>query len=86
MRIKKDWGRYRPWMFVLAVAGALSLCAAVESLVAQETKTPEATPPAAAAAAATPAAPATPPPAKPDSTGANAGGEDDVPVADAKGE
>jgi Amt family ammonium transporter len=83
MRIKKDWGRYRPWMFVLAVAGALSLFAAVESLVAQETKPPEATPPAAAAPAA---APATPAPPKPDETGTHGGAGDDttVPVADAK--
>lgn len=62
MRIKREWGRYRPLLFVSAVFGALILGAVVEAVIAQEKAAPEATPPAAtpAAAPATAAAPTLP--------------------------
>ncbi len=67
--------KLRPWYLVGALIGALVL-----GTWANSTRAQEATPPAAAAA---PAEAATPP-VKPDSTGANAGGVSNVPVADAK--
>ena len=92
MERSTGWLRFRAWFIAIAVTGTVLLAIPALKSRAQDADKKDAapaaaapaTPPTAAPPEAAAAAPAAAPEVKPDSTGANAGGIDNVPVADAK--